>query len=118
MLGVQRCVQFQLESPARTGADGSTVDLRGGGKPAQPNTPANAGRAPPLRAPAPAVRLGTQVARPECGCVDRGPARFRSARGAASSPHLYSVRWSTANSARCVLGGRASPGGRVQGAGK
>lgn len=97
-------MQPQLESPARTGADGSTADLRGRGKPAQPNTRANAGRALPLRAPAPVLRFGLQVERTRCGRVARGCARLRGASGTALSPYLNSVRCSTVNSARCVLG--------------
>jgi hypothetical protein len=116
--GAQRRVQPQLESPARTWADGSTADLRGRGKPAQPNTPANAGRALPLRAPAPALRLGPQVERPGCGRVARGCARLRGARGAALSPpsELSALFHGKLRALRAR--GRASPGGRVQGSGK
>lgn len=97
-------MQPQLESPARTGADRSTADLCGRGKPAQRNTRANAGRALPLRAPAPILRFGLQVERTGCGRVARGCARLRGACGTALSPYLNSVRCSTVNSARCVLG--------------
>ena len=69
-------------------------------------------------APAPALRLGPQVERPGCGRVARGCARLRGARGAALSPpsELSALFHGKLRALRAR--GRASPGGRVQGAGK
>ncbi|MEJ1283887.1 cell division cycle associated 7 like [Cricetulus griseus] len=103
--GALRRVRPQLESPARTRADGSTAGLRGGGKPGHAHRPAGAGGAHPSRAPAPAARQGPQVARPGCERVARGPCEAaRSARRTAVPPSALSAPLHGKLGARCVLG--------------
>lgn len=117
VLGAQKRVLPQLESPARTGADGSTAALRDGGKPGHAHPPPRAGCSHFARAPAPAARQGPQVRRPGAGAWPEsvlGCAERAARRG---SPVL--TQCAAPRQTPCALRARgsASPGGRVQGAG-